>query len=675
MKRFVAWIRSLRRPWPWIVGGLLTILIVLATVTVSATAWEYTNSPQFCGTTCHTMPPEYLAYQVSPHARVACVDCHLGQDSILLTVPRKAREISHVVNALTKSYEPPIYVKNLRPARDTCEQCHNPDKFSSDTFVEIKRYASDELNTHTRNYMVIKTGGGSLREGLGRGIHWHIESQVYYYTDDRLKQTIPYVKEVAPDGKVTEFFDTEAGLPPDFGKQVESQLHRMDCIDCHTRISHLFRSPSNAMDEALARGLLDSSMPYIKAEGTKILSQEYPSLDAGMQAVEDLEGWYKTNEPDYYAANTQKVQQAVIEIKGIFSQTVFPNLKVGWQTHPDNAGHREFPGCFRCHDGKHVSPQGQTVRLECNLCHSIPEVVSSDDAAPVLSVDKPGEPESHKDSNWIARHRFVFDETCAGCHNVTNPGGTDNSSFCSNSACHASEWKFVGLNAPAVRQLVAPPPVPGSGQPRPVPHPIGERTDCMLCHGLNATVRPFPENHASFDRSVCTQCHQSASSDASGQPNEPAATTPPLIPHSLEGRRDQCLTCHGENGFRPYPANHKGRATDTCLACHKTAADSGAVPTVTATPEPALTVTVTPTMTVMPTQPALTMTVTPTQPATTVTVTPTQAAGGPPPIPHTLEGREGQCLVCHAIGSVKPYPENHAGRTAESCTACHKPQS
>jgi len=667
MKRFVAWIRSLRRPWPWIVGGLLTILIVLATVTVSATAWEYTNSPQFCGTTCHTMPPEYLAYQVSPHARVACVDCHLGQDSILLTVPRKAREISHVVNALTKSYEPPIYVKNLRPARDTCEQCHNPDKFSSDTFVEIKRYASDELNTHTRNYMVIKTGGGSLREGLGRGIHWHIESQVYYYTDDRLKQTIPYVKEVAPDGKVTEFFDTEAGLPPDFGKQVESQLHRMDCIDCHTRISHLFRSPSNAMDEALARGLLDSSMPYIKAEGTKILSQEYPSLDAGMQAVDDLEGWYKTNEPDYYAANTQKVQQAVIEIKGIFSQTVFPNLKVGWQTHPDNAGHREFPGCFRCHDGKHVSPQGQTVRLECNLCHSIPEVVASDDAAPVLSVDKPGEPESHKDSNWIARHRFVFDETCAGCHNVTNPGGTDNSSFCSNSACHASEWKFVGLNAPAVRQLVAPPPVPGAGQPRPVPHPIGERTDCMLCHGLNATVRPFPENHAAFDRSLCTQCHQSASSDASGQPSTPAAATPPLIPHSLEGRRDQCLTCHGETGFKPYPANHKGRATDTCLACHKTAADSGAAPT--ATPEPALTVTVT------PTQPALTVTVTPFEPATTVTVTPTQAAGGPPPIPHTLEGREGQCLVCHAIGSVKPYPENHAGRTAESCTACHKPQS
>jgi hypothetical protein len=122
------------------------------------------------------MPPEYTAYQVSPHARVDCVDCHLGQDSILLTVPRKAREITHVINALTQSYEPPIYVKSLRPARDTCEKCHNPDKFSSDTFVEIKRYAEDEENSATNIFLIVKTGGGRQREGLGRGIHWHIEN-------------------------------------------------------------------------------------------------------------------------------------------------------------------------------------------------------------------------------------------------------------------------------------------------------------------------------------------------------------------------------------------------------------------------------------------------------------------------------------------------------------------
>lgn len=682
MKRFVSWIRSLRRPWPWIVGGLLVTLLVLATITVSATAWEYTNSSQFCGTTCHTMPPEYTAYQVSPHARVPCVDCHLGQDSILLTVPRKAREISHVVNALTKSYEPPIYVKNLRPARETCDKCHNPEKLSSDSFVEIKRFGSDEANTPTRNYMIIKTGGGSQRQGLGRGIHWHIENQVYFYTDDRLKQTIPYIKEVGPDGKVTEFFDVEAGLPPDFGSQIESQLHRMDCIDCHTRISHLFRSPSDAMDNALANGLVDRNIPYIKDVSTKVLDQEYPSIDAGLGAVEGIEGWYKVNQPDYYAANPQTVQEAVVAVKGVFSTTVFPNLKVGWQTHPDNIGHRLFPGCFRCHDGKHISSEGRAIRLECNLCHSIPEVVVGEGLAPVLSVDQPGEPDSHKDSNWIARHRFVFDASCAGCHNVTNPGGIDNSSFCANSACHATEWKFVGLNAPAVRKLVAPPTVPGADQPRPVPHPISESTDCLRCHGPQSTVRPFPENHASFDRSMCTQCHQPAAGDVSAQPNEPTPAAAPMIPHSLIGRRDQCLSCHAQGGFKPFPANHKDRTTDTCLNCHKTASDSAATP-------PAVTPTAEPTAAVTPTsEPTAAVTPTSAPTAAAVTAEPTKSAGetatpeptkpatsGPPTIPHTLEGRVGQCLVCHATGSVKPFPEDHAGRTNDMCLACHQPAS
>src|SRR5512134_1391670 len=160
MRQVIGWFTSLKRPVRWLVGVVVVVVSLLIAVTVSATTWEYTNSPQFCGTTCHTMPPEYTAYQVSPHARVDCVDCHLGRESILLTVPRKARELNHVINALTQAYEPPIYVKSLRPARDTCERCHNPDKFSSDTFVEIKRYDDDETNTQKRNFLILKTGGG-----------------------------------------------------------------------------------------------------------------------------------------------------------------------------------------------------------------------------------------------------------------------------------------------------------------------------------------------------------------------------------------------------------------------------------------------------------------------------------------------------------------------------------
>jgi nitrate/TMAO reductase-like tetraheme cytochrome c subunit len=596
---------------------MLAILAVLTltAITVSATTWEYTNSPEFCGTICHTMPPEYTAYQISPHARVDCVDCHLGQEGVVLTVPRKARELTHVVNALTQSYEPPIYVKSLRPARDTCEQCHNPDKFSFDAFVEIKRYAEDEANTQTRTYLIVKTGGGSQREGLGRGIHWHIENEVWYYTDDPLKQTIPYVREVGPDGQVVEYFDVEAGLPSDFGQQVEGQLQQMDCIDCHTRISHLFRSPADAIDDAIARQKIVKVIPQIKQRGVQLLSQEYPSPEEGLQAIEALEGWYGENYPDFYADNQEAVQNAVEELKRIFTVTVFPNLHIGWKTHPDNAGHREFPGCFRCHDGKHASPAGETVRLECNICHSIPEVVAAGMAAPVLSIDKPGEPVSHLDSAWIARHRYQFDQTCAACHDVSNPGGSDNTSFCSNSACHATEWKFVGLDAPAIRELVEPPPVPGSDVPRPVPHPAGPRTDCAICHAAGA-VRPFPDDdHSGYEQTLCTQCHQPTLAGIEGILISP-------VPHTLEGRRDQCLVCHSLEGFVPYPEDHLERTTDVCLFCHQE------------------------------------------------TGTPVPIAG---PIPHLVEGQSDLCLDCHhSTSAVAPYPDDHAGRGVDTCQFCHE---
>lgn len=626
VKKFSNWLSGLRRPVRWAVILAILAVLTLSAITVSATIWEYTNSPEFCGTTCHTMPPEYTAYQVSPHARVACVDCHLGKDSILLTVPRKAREVTHVINALTQAYAPPIYVKNLRPARDTCEQCHNPDKFSSDTFVEIKRYAEDEANSETRIFLVVKTGGGSQREGLGRGIHWHIENEVWYYTDDPLKQTIPYVKEIGPNGQVIEYFDVEAGLPATFGQQIQGELHRMDCIDCHTRISHLFRSPTDAMDDTLARHRIGRDIPDIKRQGIELLSQEYGSTEAGVQAIEALAEWYQQNYPDYYAANQSTVQQAIEEIKNIFTATVFPNMGVGWQTHPNNAGHREFPGCFRCHDGKHMSTDGQTVRLECNICHSIPEVISGDKQAPLISIDKPDEPESHRDSNWLARHRYEFNATCADCHDVSNPGGVDNSSFCSNSGCHATEWKFVGLDAPAIRALVEPPPLPRSGEPRAVPHPAGPSTDCKICHALGA-VRPFPADHANYDQTLCTLCHQLTVTET-GEKVEVETPAAPAVPHLVEGFENDCLTCHNLDGLAPYPSNHVVWETGTCAYCHQQAGED-ALAAAEAEPRPS--------------------------------------------IPHTLVGRD-DCLFCHSLDGIKPFPADHETRAPDKCQVCHKPK-
>ncbi len=174
---------------PYLVLGALTIAILL----LVPVAWDYTNSPEFCGTSCHTMPPEYTSYLTSPHARIECVECHIGRGFIATRVTRKAGDLKHVFATMFKTYKFPIRAGDLRPARETCERCHFPEKFSSDTLLEIHRFETDRGNTPISIYLTLKTGGGSEREGLGRGIHWHILNQVYYLPTDPEEQDIPYV--------------------------------------------------------------------------------------------------------------------------------------------------------------------------------------------------------------------------------------------------------------------------------------------------------------------------------------------------------------------------------------------------------------------------------------------------------------------------------------------------
>jgi hypothetical protein len=613
---------------------------------------------------------------------------------------------------LTKEYETPVYVRSLRPARFTCEKCHYPEKFSTDSVREIQKYLPDDKNSEIPTWLVMKTGGGSQREGLGKGIHWHIENEVWYLPTDELRQQIPYVRKVDADGKVTEYYDAEADLPADFIEKNSDQLRRMDCTDCHNRISHQFTSPEKVLDEALGRLAIDRSIPEIKRVGVEALSKEYSSHEEAENAIRELETWYQETYPDYYATNRDSILQAIEILVQEYKSTVFPDMDVGWETHPDNIGHSEFPGCFRCHDGKHVSPDNSTIRLECNICHTIPEVVTLGSPAPSVSLEKPSEPASHLDSNWLAQHRYLFDENCADCHSVTNPGGSDNSSFCSNSACHATEWKFAGLDAPEIRALSEPLRGPSSGVPRPIPHPTGPRTDCTLCHGPEG-VHPAPESHVSFTADMCTGCHASAPqptaaaapADAGEETPEAAATAvptvqasePPGIPHPVEVNTN-CEACHGLNGVRPYPENHTAFTPAMCQNCHQPLV---ATTEATATPERTATRTITPTSEAEETSgPPATRTVTPTsQEVDTATPAPTagataqatptstaratvqatatgatSGAGEAPTIPHELAGRE-DCTLCHGPGMIKPNPPDHAGRSVETCQVCHKPSS
>ncbi|MEJ2262980.1 MAG: NapC/NirT family cytochrome c [Anaerolineales bacterium] len=271
------WVRVM----PYALLGVLTLMLL----TAGAYAWDYTNSPQFCGTACHTMPPEYTAYLTSPHARVDCVECHIGRGFIATRITRKAGDMKHIFATAFKTYEFPITAGDLRPARETCERCHFPEKFSDDSLRQLKEFVPDKDNTPQTLYLVLKTGGGSERLGLGRGIHWHIENQVYYYPTDEREQNIPYVRVIEDDGSVTEYMDIESNLDPQTIK--EEDLKEMDCITCHNRITHLILTPEATVNQLMDRGLIASDIPEIREKAVEVYSQLY----------DNQEGWRLTTRP------------------------------------------------------------------------------------------------------------------------------------------------------------------------------------------------------------------------------------------------------------------------------------------------------------------------------------------------------------------------------------------
>jgi hypothetical protein len=182
------------------------------------------------------------------------------------------------------------------------------------------------------------------------------------------------------------------------------------------------------------------------------LSATYSSRDEAFKGMDAVAEAYKGT--DYYTGHEAEIQAAIDEMKAIYDRTVFPEQKVDWTTYPTNLGHINAPGCFRCHDGKHLNDQNQAVRLECNLCHSIPVVADSQDFIANIEINRSPEPESHLNANWINLHNKSYDATCANCHTVKDAGGTSNTSFCSNSACHGSVFTYAGFDAPKLREIL-----------------------------------------------------------------------------------------------------------------------------------------------------------------------------------------------------------------------------
>lgn len=434
----------LRRVLPLTLLAAVPLIILL----IVPAAWQYSNSPEFCGKTCHTMPPEYNTYLVSPHARILCVDCHIGRGSIYDQFISKAGHSRLLYATLTNNYEFPIMVSEMRPARETCELCHYPEKFSDDSLRSLHRFQDNKTNDPYIIYLLMHTGGGTSREGLGRGIHWHIENKIEFIAMDELQQEIPWIRVRYNDGRTVTY--TVEDPPIDTSNIRQYDLNEMDCITCHNRISHLIPQPENLVDAALNRGDLAGDIPDIRSEGVQVLEAKYESTTEAIEAIGSLEEYYKTEYPDYYAESTQKIENAISLLEQLYTTNTYPEQELDWRTHPNNIGHKDWPGCFRCHDGKHFSEDGEAIRLECNLCHSIPQIVHPGEIEPMLPLTTGIEPASHKDTTWISQHHNKLDTSCANCHTIENPGGTSDTSFCSNSGCHGVDWRYAGFDAPAL---------------------------------------------------------------------------------------------------------------------------------------------------------------------------------------------------------------------------------
>jgi len=360
--------------------GATTLLNIAVASQLTYSAINYMDGVTFCGQTCHTvMQPEFTAYQSSPHSRVECVKCHIGPGAGWF-VKSKLSGVGQVVAVTFHTYPTPIPtpVHNLRPARETCEQCHWPQKYGEDRLEVIPKYASDEANTLTKTVLLMKIGGGNKGIGI-HGTHLGPGVTITYGHSDEARQTIPWVR-YDNNGKVTEYATSDA-KPNGAGLTIRT----MDCMDCHNRPAHSFDLPERGVDKAMNNGSISPALPFAKKKAVEILKAPYLSREEAKQKIPAaFEKFYQESYPAIWGGRQAEVTASATGVLAVWERNVFPEMKVTWGTYPINIGHDDFPGCFRCHDGSHASKSGDAIQADCNACHNL---LAQDEANPKVLTE------------------------------------------------------------------------------------------------------------------------------------------------------------------------------------------------------------------------------------------------------------------------------------------------
>jgi hypothetical protein len=356
--------------------GVTALVNALVVSLVTYRAVHQMETVQFCGQTCHVMTPQAKAHPVSAHARLACVECHVGEGARGWVESKAAgtRQLFEVAfNSYPRPVPSPLASGRLVATRQTCEHCHNPEQFAPARLRVISRFAEEEANTETQTVLTMMVGGS--RYGGIHGKHYGPGVEIRFAAADAQREKIPWVEYRNTNTGETRVYQTDAS-----GSVSSAPKILMQCVDCHNRPAHTFSPPDRALDAAFAVGMLPTTLPYLKKTGMEALKATYASSEEAARRIpEVIEGYYKQSHPQIYASRAGDVQRAARHVAGIYSRNVFPDLKVTWGTYRNNIGHETSPGCFRCHDEQHATPEGKTITMDCAACH---EAIAVEEASP-----------------------------------------------------------------------------------------------------------------------------------------------------------------------------------------------------------------------------------------------------------------------------------------------------
>jgi hypothetical protein len=365
--------------------------------------YHYSESTQFCGQVCHSaMNPEFVAYKRGAHARVDCVECHVGSGAEYY-IKAKINGTHQLVAFTLNNYSRPIAtpVKNLRPAQDTCEKCHWPEKFHGNVELNYEHYLSDKKNTPYTARMLLHVNKSAPGSPLG-GIHWHVSAgdRVEYYAADEKRQDIPWMRVTNLRDNTSRVFRIASfkGEPP------ANQIRVMDCMDCHNRPAHVFPTANDSVEKAMAAGTLSTKLPNIKRVAVQAMTQKEIAADTASQQIAD---YIRSKYTDPAVAS--EVPGAIAEVQSIFASSIFPERKADWRVYPNNIGHKDWPGCFRCHDDKHQTSLGQKIRSsDCTSCHTL---LAQGKGEALQTLSAKGQEFKHPGGDLDP------ELTCADCHN------------------------------------------------------------------------------------------------------------------------------------------------------------------------------------------------------------------------------------------------------------------